>query len=274
MMEFWYILIFLTLKLPDGTYLSVNGVAYGQAGGLYAGDARLARDPVYHADVFDPKAPAGQQWRTLARANVSRLYHSTAILLETGEVLTAGTEFQNYVDMVEPQAAACFPVVPVICTNPFEYRLEVFTPPYLQTGKPRPVISDAPKILTYKSSFMVTLGSSDTISKVSFVRYGSSTHNLNTDQRLVELEILGQKGNLLYLKAPPSGSIAPPGNWMLFVFRDGVPSIAKTIKLSIGEEVSVRIPSDAVKPPTSTAYAVNVAIWVTLLQVVFMFFWN
>lgn len=252
--------------------MSINGVAWGQAGGLYAGDARLAKDPVYHADLFDPKAPAGRQWRTLAQAKVSRLYHSTAILLETGEVLTAGTEFQNYVDMVEPQASACFPVVPVICTNPFEYRLEVFTPPYLQTGKPRPVISTAPKTLTYRSSFMIKLGSSDVINKVSFVRYGSSTHNLNTDQRLIEVEILGQKGSDLYLKAPPSGSIAPPGNWMLFVLRDGVPSIAKTIKLGSGPETSVTIPSDATRPPSeSSAYGISVMVG-AFLQIITILF--
>ena len=133
----------------------VNGVGWGRAGGLYAADSRWAKDPVFHADLFDPKAPSGQQWLTLAKASVSRLYHSTAILLETGEVLTAGTEFQNYVDMDGPRAAACFPNVNVMCTNPFEYRLEVFTPPYLQTGKPRPTILYAPKNLTYKSSFMI-----------------------------------------------------------------------------------------------------------------------
>lgn len=243
--------------------MAVNGVGYGQAGGLYAGDARLARDPVYHADLYDPKTG---RWRTLAKASVSRLYHSTAILLETGEVVTAGTEFQNYVDMFDPaRAQACFPEVPVICTNPFEYRLEVFTPPYLQTGRPRPVISSAPKSLTYKSSFMVKLGSSGTINKVSFVRYGSSTHNLNTDQRLVELEILGQKGDELYLRVPPSGSIAPPGNWMLFVLRDGVPSIAKTINLQSGQQTSVNIPADAVRPPSSNASKVGLLMSVAVL---------
>jgi hypothetical protein len=227
----------------------VNGVANGQAGGLYAGDARVARDPVYHADLFDPRTGS---WRTLASATVSRLYHSTALLLETGEVITAGTEFQNYVDMIDPvKAQSCFPNREVICTNPFEYRLEVFSPPYLQTGKPRPGISEAPKSLTYMSTFKVQLSTSDTINRVSFIRYGTSTHNLNTDQRFVELEILGQKGQELWLRAPPSGSVAPPGNWMLFVLRDGVPSIAKTINLQSGEVTQVVVPADAIRPADS-----------------------
>jgi hypothetical protein len=223
----------------------VNGAGNGQAGGDYGGDARFARDPVMHADLFDPKSG---NWRILAKASVPRLYHSTALLLETGEVVTAGSEFQNYVDTLDPaRAQACFPERPVICTNPFEYRLEVFTPPYLQTGRPRPVISEAPKLLTYKSVFKIMLGSSETITKATFIRYGSSTHQINTDQRLVELEILGQLRNELYLSAPPSGSIAPPGNWMLFVLRDGVPSIAKTINLQNGKETKVDVPAGAAR---------------------------
>ena len=233
----------------DGKVLYVNGAGWGQAGGLAAGDAQYAGSPVFPADLFDPEAPAGKQWTTLANASVSRLYHSGAILLPSGEVITTGGEMQNYVDLVGPNVNNnCYPRGQSACTEPFEYRLEVFTPPYLSNGKPRPVISEAPATLTHNSSFMVTLESEARIQRVSLIRYSSITHNTNTDQRFVELEILGQAKNRLYLRMPKNGALAPPGNWMLFVLLDGVPSVAKTISLQLGDSTQVTVPPDAVLP--------------------------
>jgi hypothetical protein len=80
---------------------------------------------------------------------------------------------------------------------------------------------------------------------VSFVRYSTSTHSTNTDQRLVELKIVGRTANALYLEAPRDGAMAPPGNWFLFALNEGKPSVAATILVAIGPATTETIPDDA-----------------------------
>lgn len=196
--------------------------------------------------LFDPEAPEGKRWRELAEFQVPRLYHSGVILVEAGHVVTMGSEMQNFDD----KDPSCFPRGPRVCTDPYEYRLERFTPPYLLTGKQRPALSSSPETLTYKSVFFVNLKTGIRITRVSFIRYSTTTHNTNSDQRMIELPILSQTRSSsgessLYLKAPPNGEMAPPGNWMLFVLADGVPSIAKTIRLEHGDPTSVEVPPDS-----------------------------
>lgn len=229
----------------DGKILYVNGAAFGVAGGNQ-GQVQYAHDPVFAADLHDPFAPPGQQWTTLAHASLSRLYHNGALLLETGHVITLGSEMQNYIDYYPLRTtSACFPATENVCTDAFEYQLERFTPPYLLTGKPRPIIKDAPESLTHDSIFRIEVESPETVDRVTFIRYSTTTHNLNTDQRFIELEILGKLGLNIYLQMPPNSAIAPPGNWHLFVLSDGVPSVSKTINLQNGEVKNIDIPKEA-----------------------------
>jgi hypothetical protein len=210
------------------------------------GNTQNAGDPMMKTSLFDPEAPEGKRWRELAEFKIPRLYHSGVILLETGHVVTMGSEMQNFDD----KDPSCFPRGPRACTSPYEYRLERFTPPYLLTGKQRPALSLAPPTLTYGSVFFVNLTTGIRITRASFIRYSTTTHNTNSDQRLVELEILSQTRSstgesALYLKAPPNGEMAPPGHWMLFALADGVPSIAKTIRLGPGDPTTVEVPPDS-----------------------------
>jgi len=142
----------------------------------------------------------------------------------------------------------CFPANPnATCSDPFETRIERFTPPYLLTSTPRPVIKAAPKSVTYKSSFKVDMATDGTlVDRVTFIRYSTSTHQINTDQRFYELTILGKTKDAVYVEAPPAGGIAPPGNWMLWALtKDGVPSVAKTVLLQNGDATKVDVPSNA-----------------------------
>jgi hypothetical protein len=221
------------------------------AGGS-GGQAYNAGDPVFETSLYNPEAPAGRKWTNLARSQVARLYHSGIILLESGELVTMGSEMANYVDSNRP---LCYPWGTQVCTDPYEYRIERFTPPYLLTGKPRPVIREAPQKLTYTSVFKIGLEQDLNINRVSFIRYSTTTHSTNTDQRLVELEILGQDSESLYLRAPRDGALAPPGNWMLFIMSDGVPSVAKTILMSDGPATYVEIPTDALPGTKTTSFS-------------------
>src|SRR5262249_44043253 len=65
--------------LPDGTVL----VTGGTSGPGFNNETT----PVYPAELWDP---ATESWRTLASATIPRLYHSAAVLLPDGRVLSTG----------------------------------------------------------------------------------------------------------------------------------------------------------------------------------------
>ena len=94
------------MLLPDGTVLVVGG---GQSG--------LYKQPVRTAELFDPES---ETWTSMATQTAPRAYHSTAILLPDGRILSAGMD-----------------------SGKWERTGEIFSPPYLFKG-PRPSILSAP----------------------------------------------------------------------------------------------------------------------------------
>jgi hypothetical protein len=189
--------------LPDGSVLVMNGSS--------AGFADNGANPVWEAELYDPVA---NSWTTLAPMWVPRLYHATALLLPDARVLTAGTD-----SLWNP--------------DPFhgeELRLEFYSPPYLFKG-PRPEITSAPTQMSYASTAIIGTTTPSAINSVSLLRCGSSTHSFNADQRYVELTITDRSSNNLTVQTPPDGFIAPPGYYMLFLLRGGVPSTATFVHL-------------------------------------------
>ncbi|TPX31492.1 hypothetical protein SmJEL517_g05212 [Synchytrium microbalum] len=211
--------------LPDGTVLFTNGASYGMAGGV-AGSGTGAQ-PVLGADLFDPTAPAGSQWTSLAAATVPRLYASGSLLLADGRVVTVGSDNQNWNDAVT-FGATC--TVALNCTDPFEYRMEAFSPPYLSLGT-RPVISSVQTPLTYGTVFFIKYSGATSISMVTLVRYSTTAASVNTDQRTIQLSITSQQTGVVFVASPFSGMIAPPGHYHLFILAGGVPSVASMITL-------------------------------------------
>jgi Domain of unknown function (DUF1929)/Glyoxal oxidase N-terminus len=168
----------------------------------------------YDAEIWDPKT---EQWAIAASASKPRLYHSSTLLLPDGTLLTGG-------------GGAPGPV-----TN---LNAEIYYPPYLYkrggSGKPatRPGITTAPKKIAWNKVFRVNVKSSSPISRVTFVRAGSSTHSLNVDQRFMELKFTKINNRTIRVVGPADVNIAPPGYYMMFVFdRNRVPSVAKLIHL-------------------------------------------
>jgi hypothetical protein len=151
---------------------------------------------------------------------VARLYHSTALLLPDARVLTAGRDHAWNEDPYK------WP----------ERRVEIFSPPYLENGNPRPVIqSVSNEKPVYGQSFTVTLNSAVSASNIGsavLMAPGSVTHGFDQGQRAVKLAINNKSGNTLTLTAPPNGRVAPPGYYMLFVVSNqGVPSVAKFVNV-------------------------------------------
>jgi hypothetical protein len=182
--------------LPDGKILAVGG----GRGGTYA-------NPVLESELFDP---ATETWSVMASQRAPRVYHSTAVLLPDGRVLSAGHDNGSY------QTTA-----------------EIYSPPYLFKG-PRPSITGAPSSVRYGEQFTVSTPDARSIARVALLRPDSNTHSLNQDQRYEDLEFSVTDDNTLSVTSPAGGNEAPPGRYMLFlVSGSGVPSVASFIDVSV-----------------------------------------
>jgi len=185
--------------LADGTVLVTGGSTV----------ANELTGVAYSAQIWNP---ATGHWTTGASAAIPRLYHSNALLLTDGSVLTGG-------------GGAPGPVA--------NLNAEIYYPPYLYgaNGVPaiRPVMTAAS--LNSEGSLDITVDAGQTISKVTFVRTGSSTHSNNSDQRFLNLAFT-QVGQNVTATVPSDPTVVVPGYYMLFVFNSkGIPSVATIINI-------------------------------------------
>jgi len=195
--------------LPDHTVF-VSGGALSRENRV---NARL------QSEIYDP---ATNTWRVGAAAGVVRMYHSIALLLPDGRVVTAGGNPPPYGDQV-----AWEPPDP----NE-EMRLEVYSPPYLFGGPP-PVISACPSEWKYGQDIVVDTPQAGDIKWASIIRPGVTTHSFDNSQRLVDLTINAQGGGQVHAATPQEATLAPPGWYMFFlVDHAGVPSKATWIHLA------------------------------------------
>jgi hypothetical protein len=194
--------------LPDRT-------VFASGGSLKQESAPLAR---LQSELFDP---ATGTWRLMATASVTRLYHSTALLLPDGRVVAAGGN---------PEGGGSVKWEPPDPDE--EMRLELFSPPYLSRG-PRPQITAAPDQWNYGRTITIGSPQAGTIKWISLVRNGVTTHSFDNGQRLVDVPIVSQGDGNLRAQLTDNHNLAPPGWYMLFlVDQHGVPSIAKWIRVS------------------------------------------
>ena len=200
----------LTL-LADGSVLATGGNSTGASlidmnGG------------VYNAERWNP---ATGQWTTLAAQAVTRQYHSTALLLPDGRVLSSGGGICGTCDQVGYLAK----------------NAEVFTPPYLfrkdGSGQlaPRPEITGTPGTVSHGTSFQINTPNAASINRVGLIRLGSQTHSVEMEQRYVPLSFTAGLGTLT-ATVPANLNTAIPGAYMLFIIDSaGVPSVARMVQL-------------------------------------------
>lgn len=198
--------------LADGDALATGGMNAV----VNDGSVNLA-SPVYEAELYDTETGT---WSTLAAANRIRQYHSSALLLPDGRVMTGGGGI----------CAECQRV------GYLEKNIEYFSPPYLYgaNGQPaaRPTITSAPATASYGSAFSVTSPEAASIGKVGLVGLGAPTHGDDQGQRYVPLSF-SATGTSLTIASPANVNIAPPGFYMLFVVdSNGVPSVARMVQLT------------------------------------------
>ena len=68
-----------------------------------------------------------------------------------------------------------------------EYKVQVFTPPYLLSDKPRPLITSAPESITWHQYYLVQWSDAPLIDRVVLQKLSDNTHSLSFDMRQVSL---------------------------------------------------------------------------------------
>lgn len=166
---------------------------------------------VRRAEMYDPVA---NSWKTLPESTAVRNYHSVALLMPDGAVWVAGSNKNSS----------------HLGLHTRELRIEIFEPWYF--CRSRPEIRTAPAQVPFAAVFQVRTDQAAEIARVAVVRAASVTHNFNSDQRHVGLNFTYAGGDRLDVTAPPDGTVAVPGYYLLFVIDgEGVPSIGKFIKI-------------------------------------------
>jgi hypothetical protein len=206
----------LTL-LPNGKVLATGGISQ-------AGNPR--KDPY----IWNPDSLT---WGAkLAQEPAPRGYHSTAVLLPDGRVLSAGGSDPTY-----------------------QNTMAIYWPPYLFNANGsfahRPQITYACNTIAYGEKFKLTVAdSADITTGACIIRPSAVTHSFNQDQRYLPLTMVRESGSqtTFSITMVASDYEAPPGDYMLFVLKRGVPSVAKWIRLV----------HDTVNPPAEGSLAADI----------------
>ncbi|MCJ1313280.1 hypothetical protein MMC25_006957 [Agyrium rufum] len=257
------------ILLPDGTVLIINGARVGCGGGY------MADIPVLQPLIYNPAAAAGSRFTSQPGTTIPRLYHSTAILIPSGEILVSGSNpAVSYsangkvpsAYVLSPLTYSLEPTQPIIpyetailillpphrwpyvqnnghtcallqqqkqaSSYPTEYRVEIFSPPYMSASA-RPVITVSPTIIYYNQPFTI----STTIAggpnggrvvgtvKVALSANGFHTHGQGMGQRMIMLTNSAVANSVQYtVTAPRDASVMPPGIYLLWVVLNGIPS--------------------------------------------------
>ena len=137
---------------PDGAIITIGG-----------NGANNFDSPRFEALRYDP---AANTWTELAPQAESRAYHSTAVLLPDGRIVSAGDDGPTGGGGQSDE-------------------IEVFSPPYLFQSA-RPTITSAPAQIGFGAQF--TVGSAETnVTSAVLVAPGATTHTNDMHQRLVRL---------------------------------------------------------------------------------------
>jgi hypothetical protein len=187
--------------LPDGKVLAIGG-------GIDMNQLDVASGEL-SSEEWDP---ATGKWTTMASAAVPRVYHSTAVLLPDGRILSAGGGHAE-----SP-------------SSPGEYNAQYYSPPYLFKGA-RPTITSCPANASYGSTISVGTPDAASITSVVIIGLGADTHTLNMNEHFVPVSFTIGAGSLS-VTIPNSPSLLPPGYYMLFIVNNaGIPSVAPFIQL-------------------------------------------
>ena len=209
-----------TVTLPTGEVLVVGGNTVAR---VFSDEGSILPSELYN--------PATNTWRIVDSISIPRNYHSIALLMKDGRVLSAG-------------GGACGNCA----TNHLDG--QIYSPPYLfdTDGSPatRPVITAAPGQASAGDSLAVTASAST--QRFTMVRLSGTTHHVNTDQRFLPVESTSNGNGSFSLVLNSNPNVLIPGNYWLFaVDANGTPSVGHT----------VRITRDDAPPPVTGEFSVT-----------------
>ncbi|MEU4693358.1 galactose oxidase-like domain-containing protein [Actinoplanes sp. NPDC023714] len=198
-----------TVLLPDDSVFTTGGSS-GYRGGMYRGNPR---SDLFNSQIYRPDRNA---FVTAADSTVGRNYHSEAILLPDGRVITMGGD--PLYDRSGKNAGT------------FEQRIEVFSPPYLFQGE-RPRITGGPEEVARGGTARFATPDAGRIASARLLKPSSVTHVTDTDQRSVALG-LKRSAATVEVTVPEKAGLVPSGWYMLFLMDDsGVPSVARWVRV-------------------------------------------
>lgn len=229
------------IPLPTGEVLVVGGNTTG---------AKFADNgSVMHAEIWNPDS---RRFRRAATMSVPRDYHSTALLLLDGRVITAGGGYHPS----DPNSAGT------------HQDAQIYSPPYLfnTNGElaSRPSVNSVSEEVDNGQQF--TVNTSGDIAYFSLIKMSSTTHAINTDVRHFRPTFTANGANQYLIAMHENPNVAIAGYWMLFaVDNAGVPSVADVIKVRLESNnggggsapVVVPVTSSAVQTGTSQNYSVS-----------------
>ena len=198
----------LAVLLPNGKVFIT--------GGINSASSVSDTNGVLDAEIYEPGidwatgsyGSGTDSWASVEPATVVRNYHSTALLMPDGRVWTAGSS--KNADQGDPATVA-------------EHRIEIYSPDYIAAGG-RPQITSAPAVVSYNEQFEIETPQAANIQRVALMRCGSVTHAGDFDQRYVALNFTAVGATTLRATAPPSGAVAPPGYYLLWIIdQTGLP---------------------------------------------------
>ncbi len=185
--------------LPDGKVIMVGGGAHD----LYV-------NPTFNAELYDPETDS---WTVLPAQRWGRMYHSTAILLPDGRVLSAGQDEHPG----SPNDSGAW--------------AEAYKPGYLFGARPK--IRSAPESAALGERFEITAKGAKKVRAAVLMGLSAVTHSVDMGQRYVEVEVDRAAGKLLEVGLPDNEDLLPLGYYMLFILnKKGRPSAAHMIQVT------------------------------------------
>ena len=210
-----------SVVLPNGQVVIVGGMTRAI---IFSNDFA-----VLPAELFDPVT---ETFTTLPAMRTPRNYHSVAILLPDGRVMSAGGGLCGSCAANQPS-------------------FEILSPPYLfnPDGSPaiRPALRSAPA--SVRLGTRVRVDADPSVMGFSMVRLSATTHTVNNDQRRLPIGFRTVSSGVFELDIPSNPGELLPGYWMLFAMNaQGTPSESRIVRVaaesapalaSVGEQVGV-----------------------------------